>query len=484
MNLTTTHSRIPNASRDRGVVLLIAIFTLMLVSAVALALVLLAGTENSIAANYRTSTQSFYAAYAGIEEARGRLWSGHPNAFGAFVPSPMNVGTVRYVINQAPGEIVNPIDPTNPYFDSEYQQEWGVPVNGPGVLSATTPSISPAAGLPGPLYKWVRITPKTEQVGGIDVDNDGNLDNITPLYYDGTSQFVQGNPPPTSTGPSKQVYRITALSLLPNGARRLLQYDAAPFVLALSLPSALTLDGSGAFFSAPNSNPYRVEGADHSTGGPGCPPPQPAVPAIGVVNNADQTTVGNSIPPNRQDHYTGTGSTPNVVNVSASLPPNLQTVTSLENLLQAIKSIANYVVSGPASSVPNLGSPSSPVINYVDGDLSLSGNQTGYGILVVTGNYTASGNVGWNGVVLVVGQGVVNVNGGGNNSYNGGILVAKTRGPCPTNDSSCPLLANLGTPSVSWNGGGGNGIHYDSCKISNAGGNLTYRPLAFRELSQ
>ena len=52
-----------------------------------------------------------------------------------------------------------------------------------------------------------------------------------------------------------------------------------------------------------------------------------------------------------------------------------------------------------------MGSASNPQITVVNGDLTLSGNNTGYGILVVTGTLTFSGNNGWRGIVLVVGQG-------------------------------------------------------------------------------
>jgi len=54
---------------------------------------------------------------------------------------------------------------------------------------------------------------------------------------------------------------------------------------------------------------------------------------------------------------------------------------------------------------PNIGSPSAPEIIAVNGDLSLSGNVTGYGILLGTGTLSMGGNVGWNGIVLVIGQG-------------------------------------------------------------------------------
>jgi hypothetical protein len=96
----------------------------------------------------------------------------------------------------------------------------------------------------------------------------------------------------------------------------------------------------------------------------------------------------------------------------------------------------------------------------------------------VTGTLTFSGNTGWRGIVLVVGQGNMVENGGGNNEFDGAVLVAKTL------DASGQPLAALGQPILNWNGGGGNGVYYDSCWINNAASGLTYKILGFREISQ
>jgi len=108
--------------------------------------------------------------------------------------------------------------------------------------------------------------------------------------------------------------------------------------------------------------------------------------------------------------------------------------------------------------------------------LSLSGNVTGYGILVVTGTFTPGGNVGWRGIVLVVGQGSLVGNGGGNNEYDGAVLVAKTV------DALGNPLSSLGAASFDFSGGGGNGIKYSSGCISQASTLSDYRILSSREL--
>jgi len=478
----------PNAKSksEHGVALFIAIFALLLISVVAMSLMVMAGTETSLNSNYKGSVQAFYDARAGAEEGRGRLWTGSPNALGTLViPAAtgiMPVGSATYILNPAAGETVNPLDPSagNNYADRQYVTEWG---SAPPAAAVTTPSVWKLAGTPaaGPLYKWVRITPKTEFSAKMDVNNDGTIDSTNPLFYDGAQQGTQAYLTALGGNPY-QVFEVTALAVTPSGSQRMVQYDVAPTNLNLTFPSALTFDGLAPTYNAPNSNPFDMNGNDRtgSNPAPNCTiPPQPAKPAVGVVSTGDIPTAESGIPNNRLNHYLGAGSPPSVGNISSILPGSENSVSSLNQLVANISNVANQVVTGPASQGSiNLGSASNPQITVVNGDLTLTGNNTGYGILVVTGTLTFSGNSGWRGVVLVVGQGSLQENGGGNNEYDGAILVAKTL------DAQGHPLATLGSPVVNWNGGGGNGVYYDSCWIANATGQLSYQVLSFRELSQ
>ena len=62
-----------NSSGERGIALFVALFALLIVTAVALGMVFQAGTETSINGNYRDDQLAFYAAKAGLEEARDRM---------------------------------------------------------------------------------------------------------------------------------------------------------------------------------------------------------------------------------------------------------------------------------------------------------------------------------------------------------------------------------------------------------------------------
>ena len=113
---------------ERGIALLIAIFVLLLISVVAIALLVSSGTETALGTNYRASSTVYYAALAGLEEARGRLLPKNPTYFNNtdsnFIQTPFPLFFTRYVINRLPGDNIVPWDPSNTYYDKEYQSEF------------------------------------------------------------------------------------------------------------------------------------------------------------------------------------------------------------------------------------------------------------------------------------------------------------------------------------------------------------------------
>jgi Tfp pilus assembly protein PilX len=470
-------------NRQRGVALLMALIALLIIGAITAGAILLANTETSISANFRDEQLAFFSSKAGIEEARDRMRTAATNTLRtASLPTtlPGTSGSVLYILNPANGETVAPWNGSSSttYPDDEICKETSTVTcsnNLPNLSSCTswcvsTTASSTYAASPVLPWKWARLMLKQNNALTAYSTN-GSSSSGSQVCWNGTNEETT-----SCSAPNLPVYTLTALAVTPSGSRRMVQAETAEDRLNFTAASALTLDGTGDTASMPNSNNFVVDGNDST--GCGSTTTGPAVPAIGVGSNADVTTVSNAIPNNRKNHYTGSGgTTPDVENISSSLPPNLQTVTSLQNLTSTIKSMVTQpVITGPASSLSNPGTASSPQIIYVNGDLSLSGNVTGYGILVVTGTFTAGGNVGWNGLVLVVGQGNFVGNGGGNNSYNGAILVAKTL------DSMGNPLTNLGAPTFSFNGGGGNGIHYSSGCIAQNTTLSTFHIMAFREL--
>ncbi len=470
--------------RQRGIALIVALVSLLIVTAITAGMILLSTTETNISANFRDENLAFFSAKAGIEEARDRMRTGANGTLRtASLPTtlPGTTGSVLYILNPANGETVAPWkgSSSSTYPDDEICKETTTITcssNLPNLSSCSTWCVSTTANSAYALspvlpWKWVRVMLKQNNAL-TSYSTNGSSSSGAQTCWNGTNEETTNCAPPDYL----PVYTLTALAVTPSGSRRMVQAEIAEDRLSFTAVAPLTLDGTGDVLSAPNSNNFAVNGND--TAGCGATTTGPALPAVGVTDNPDITTVTGDIPNNRKNNYTGSGgSTPDVENVSASLPANLQTVSSLQTLVSTLKSdVTQPVITGPASSLSNPGTVANPQIIYVNGNLSLNGNVTGYGILVVTGTLTMGGNVGWNGLVLVIGQGNFVGNGGGNNSYNGAVVVAKT-----LNASGNPL-ATLGAPTFNFNGGGGNGINYSSGCIAQATTLSTFHIMAFREM--
>jgi hypothetical protein len=410
-----------------------------------------------------------------VEEARGRIWASatSPDPITNCVfPSgpPMQVGQVCYITNPANGEAVDPanLDPANPYADTEYQQEWNAPT---GSVVNQIASQSATAGIAGPLYKWVRITPRTDASAKFSSDN-------SPLFFDG------GNS--NSTGSTAQVFTITSLAVTPSKSRRMVEYTIAPSSLASALPSfpaALTLDGNGVSFTGPSSgngngngnggSTFQISGTDGNAAS--------GVPAIGFTNSGDGSNItANAVPASAY-------SSPMSPSVSmVSLPQLLQSPTGLDALTQSITQSADLVLNPTAGTVANQTSltamsATNPMVVVVNGDFHLThsggnGPFTGYGLLLVTGTLQYDPDDSWYGVILVIGKGVFDgsQHGNGGQIY-GSVFVADTR------DSFGNLLTNLGPASFNLTGGG-NGIQYSSAWVKTAQAGLPYQILSFREI--
>ena len=298
-------------------------------------------------------------------------------------------------------------------------------------------------------------------------------------------------------------YLVTSMAITPQGSRRIGQYEVAAFSITPP-PSALSLDGPAAIFNpAPSSNNYFANGnntgaaAFTGPGGPAaCSATGPAqVPAIstgdqqGVTNIAGNPVGTGSIPNNRINNYTGTGATPSIVNSgptgSNQLSGQWSTPSTLNNLVSEIANGADQSltcgIGAPCNFPANgLGTDAAPLITYVNGDFNM-GSNSGSGVLIVTGTLNITGNSSFNGLILIIGQGHMVESGGGGGQFNGSIFLAKTN-TCtnPSSPPQCTQLAALQSPVIAWNGGGTNGIQYNSC-WANIGNKMHYTVVASRE---
>ncbi len=290
------------------------------------------------------------------------------------------------------------------------------------------------------------------------------------------------------------VWLITSLAQTKTGGRSMLQMEVASPVLGFAPGGALTLDGPcNNCYSPPNSSQFTVSGADSNSCSETADSPHPAIDGYDDPNNPTtpssvssiDTAIGNV---GREINYTGAGGSPSVENGYASLGPTMTTPTGLNELISNITTTAQsigaaaggHVYTGTPANVndSNIALGSCPthnvndaschtVIDVVQGNATLNGNGSGYGILVVEGTLNFSGTFTWYGPIFVVGDGIFHYSGGGTGNIQGALFVAKIWNGNGTTYPFTPLLGSNGQPNTSWSGGGTNAINFDHCWSTN-----------------
>ena len=482
-------------SSERGVALIIALLTLLLISAILMGMIVASNSETNISANFRDEQTAFFAARAGIEEVRDRMRAGaNPTlATSTYFTAGPPIGTtplagatngILYVINPANGETVAPWSAGTKYYDDELITELGTAPSGSYYVTPVPSSTGNSYAATPPLaWKWVRIMikPNKSDTGSTRITSVDGAQNGNRVCFNGTNEHTT-----TLTAcPDKPVYELTALAMTPSGSRRMVQYEISQNTLP-PIPGAIVFDGPTPDFNTnPHSAAFSVTGVDTHTGpngGAGCPPAS-SEPGLGGYNAAAAANLTTQT--NRPGSFAG--SPTGIADVSSQLGP-LATVDGLNALVSSVTSMAGTNVYGP-SPLPNPStlnpgttSPVNPVINVVNGDYTLPGS--GSGILLVTGTLTMSGNPSWNGLILVVGKGNVVKNGGGNGTLDGSLLVANMFSDPGTWTHPIALGLNNppGTPTIAWNGGGNATVQYDSCWANYMSQSLPYRTITDREL--
>jgi len=524
IKLNNNHGR----RSERGIALFIAIFTLLLITAIAVSMLMLTNTDTSISTNFRDEQTAFFAAKAGLEEVRDRLRIGAANSLNASLPGaadpstappiPGQTGGVVYVTNPLNGETVAPwnIQTATTYPDAQICVDM-LTINYPGAGCSSGATIRPLpastvwysttnfspsyASSPVQAWKWVRLNVKTNQSSngtGSVVAVDGDSTHRTQVVcWNGNTELEISAGSCASFGaalvPAQNytpVYTLTALAVtLPvagskQGSRRMVQMDVATGTIP-NIPGAMVMDGDLPSFSPASSNAFSATGLDQSSSsntrrpqnGTVCPPPGNE-PAVGGYDTASTTLINTAVTGSgRSANYTG--SPTNVANVGTALGAGgmntVQGLTALATQVAAAASPANTYNSTGA--LANPGTATNPVINVVTGDLNIT-NLTGAGILLVQGNASFSGRPNYNGVILVIGKGNVDMSGGGNGVIDGAMLVANLY------DSSNQLLTSgtPGIPTINFSGGGNMTIQYDSCWVAAMNQSSPYRSLGIREM--
>lgn len=524
------------AEKEGGVALIIVLLALLVLSAVAMGMMYSANMETEINANYKDSLRTFYAARAGLMEARERMRSrtaltyiAPPNAMpgAGTCPSVASSGLcgIVYILNpDATGSptLADIANASSMYYDDELCKEHfsGLSLtcgsnysnfsNVAVGFASTSPFTGTSASIP---YKWVRITLKqNNSTNSYCVNGSYNgstcTNTGTQVCYSGISTatpaetlltgYASCQAAVSATGDLYPVYVITTLAVTPTGARRIEQYEVAS-VNFPPVPSALTMAGSlaNASFNTPSSSNFGINGIDTGictgTNTIGCyPSTAPALnppctggnnkPAEGLYNSPSQAYVQNALTAGGVKTNNFVGSTGIGTNSAGVITPAaaLTSPSALDALVANIATSADTLIVGNATSNPtNFGTDSNPLVTVVEGDANFKGNSTtvptGAGILVVTGNVTVNGDFSWDGLILVIGKGSYTVTGSGSGTITGAIFVAQTKDP-----TTGAELSTLGVPTVAYNGGGNGYFQYNSCWATGVS-NPSFQVIAARE---
>ena len=454
---------------QRGVVLLLALIALLLISAVGVAILFMAAGESSIVGSQRLAARAFYAAQAGLEEARFRLLptnqpTGTPpqglnysdagvpvipctasEQPGTLVPCntagviiyPTRPENVLYILNStaatppAPGCVPGtPASPTNdPFLTSEI----------PSPIVSTTGSIQPGAGTVSSIpYEWVRINLKTERASGQDINLDGSTADDEPIFYYQSRQYRRadllafdanvlplpwGPPPPPGAGRpcvaavcASPVYMLTSFAVMAPASSRIMRSEVTvvpPFAIDAAVMSQPPIQVSG------TSQYVGYDGCDPDCAGypPGTPPatcnivvPLQSAAASGsnVSGNSAYTYPPPPCPP------PGTGTT------KACVQQNVPFPYSVNELINMLRPLATPLAPGGYTGLamgrfpfadPINGAGANPVITYVGGNLKCTGGCSGAGILIVDGDFDFNASMEFYGIIIA--RGNVTALGGG-----------------------------------------------------------------------
>ncbi|MGE5055457.1 MAG: PilX N-terminal domain-containing pilus assembly protein, partial [Acidobacteriota bacterium] len=324
---------------EQGVALFVAIFTVLLITAIGAGMIMLTMTDTTISGNFRDEQKAFFAAKAGMEEVRDRFRNGAANSLAGSLPAtlPGNANAFLYVLNPKNGEADTPWvtnGSAGVYPDTEICTEMSnmgsacsgnppVPAGG-GWYTSTTASASYAM-TPVSSWKWTRVNLKTNATAsGTSTVNrvDTTLAANALVCWNGATEVATTQATCAALNPNYlPVYVTTTLAVTSSGSRRMVQAEAISNKFP-TLPGPMIFDGANPVFNTPSSNAFTVSGNDIAQGanaGVGCPAGI-GEPALGAYNDPAVTMLTGDVN-NRPTAYVGPlqyGS-PSVANIGSQL---------------------------------------------------------------------------------------------------------------------------------------------------------------------
>lgn len=440
-------------SNEKGMTLV----TVMLLVAVLVVLgttaVMMSTMDRKISGNYKTSNEAFYAAEAGIEEARTRLLG--TNAEADYVGDPATTPNLlwsSYIVSSSEWAITD---------DATYNASYTNYV--PTTSSHTSTTFSPNSVQSNISY-LVKMKHKTEydaeQAGHSTTnphyeDNDGSTalhtaaapGNFIYYGYNASIQLVQYT---TAAATSDEVIKIVTSYGRSGNGKKVIFAEVAKLP-PVAVPAALYARGT----VTTNGSSQNIDGRDNCFSPPtgSNPPIYTMTPSVTGYSGVGMPTFnGATRDPLLYPVYPNYPTNP----VMGPIDINITTMVDVYGTTydQRIEEDLNGGTYGsPSNYVTVYSDTNNP---YLVQGLSVS-NVTGYGILVVRGDLTLNGGFTWNGLVIC--SGTITFNGGGLGVNINGAVLANT--------------------TVTMNGG--LDLRYNGCQLANAFQRSSMQILSWKE---
>lgn len=372
--------------RERGNAMVIALLLLFVLTALGITYVAITKGDRQVAGNQQSSTMAFSNAEAGITEALNRM--SNPNAPGSDyigqTPNSYTPGWGRYIIND-PG--ASALDPRYGGTTSD-----GLDNDGDAAVDESSEHYPETGSRQGNLsaadrldYPWVKVRYKLDASNNILLFGDHDNNPLTPPR----ENLVRGVPEIVVTAEGRR-----------GVGQKIVTVEGVKFPLP-PIPGSVYTEGPMTFAG----NSFYIDGHDHYATAPyDTVTNSTPLPGIASPNNA--TSIAGNLSSQQTNNVEGSGSDPSVQTSNVDL--------DLQAMADAWSDVADLTYNGSLNnpSTSGWGDLTSLKIVHVRGDLSLQGNNSGAGVLVIDGNFQMGGTFNYNGVILCLGD--VDVVGGGN----------------------------------------------------------------------
>jgi hypothetical protein len=377
---------------ERGMAMVVVLMALVLLTVVGTLFIAQTKTETQISGHDMRATQALVNAEAGYGEVLARMsdvrdtanyigqdhgaWTTTPGWGCYVVLATGNSGQDRNRNRTATDGLDNDGDATVDESGEKY------------------PEVPTRQGSDAINYPWAQVRYKLNGANQVLLFGDHDGDVSTPSRVN----LLRGYP----------VLVVTAFGGQ-GSARRTVEIEAVRPPIEI-LQSAMYTENADVTF---NGTQFLVSGSDWDPVTGAVVPGNPDVPGMITTGNAG-TTTGN-LNGQQQNNVEGTGGEPSVATSSVDL--------DLQALRDAYVNMAEVTLPAGTYSGVSWGDVDTYTVVHCTGDMHISGNVTGGGVLIVDGDFTLTGSFTWYGLVLVMGH--IETSGGGSGIHLYGAVLSQ-----------------------------------------------------------